>query len=143
MPGRSFNEPCPIASESGERYHSLLPELSATKRETHKELLPLLAEYGRTCKDIGCQRDQICVIAEDPCSIYRRDNCGSYPTCVKARAGGKNAVDLPINPSPHDFSFGENQPRESRFGLHFSMVLSVFHFFVNIRYRTGRRGKTE
>lgn len=136
MPGRSFNEPCPIASESGERYHSLLPELSATKRETHKELLPLLAEYGRTCKDIGCLRDQICVMAEDPCSLYQRDKCGSYPTCVKARPGGKNAVDLTINPSRTD----ENQPRENHFLFNpfQSMVFRLFHFFISIGYRTDR-----
>ena len=36
-------------------------------------------------------------MAEDPCSIYQRDNCGRYPTCAKAHPGGKNAVDLSIN----------------------------------------------
>lgn len=36
-------------------------------------------------------------MAEDPCSIYQRDNCGRYPTCAKSHPGGKNAVDLFIN----------------------------------------------
>lgn len=36
-------------------------------------------------------------MAEDPCSIYQRDNCGRYPTCAKAHPGGKNVVDLSIN----------------------------------------------
>ncbi|KAK1130108.1 hypothetical protein K0M31_019792 [Melipona bicolor] len=45
-------------------------------------------KYGRTCKDIGCRRDEVCVMAEDPCSIYQRDNCGRYPTCAKAHPGG-------------------------------------------------------
>ena len=44
-------------------------------------------KYGRTCKDIGCRRDEVCVMAEDPCSIYQRDNCGRYPTCTKVHPG--------------------------------------------------------
>ncbi|XP_043492268.1 uncharacterized protein DDB_G0283357-like [Polistes fuscatus] len=40
------------------------------------------SKYGRTCKDIGCRNDEVCVIAEDPCTSYS-DKCGSYPTCKK------------------------------------------------------------
>lgn len=49
-------------------------------------------KYGRTCKDIGCRRDEVCVMAEDPCSIYQRDNCGRYPTCSKAHPGEANCA---------------------------------------------------
>ncbi|XP_003698427.2 uncharacterized protein LOC100869201 [Apis florea] len=50
------------------------------------------SKYGRTCKDIGCMRDEVCVMAEDPCSIYQRDNCGRYPTCMKSRPGEANCA---------------------------------------------------
>lgn len=96
-PKRSFNEPYPIARSW------LTTRTFATKRELTASY-PLFAEYGRTCKDIGCMRDEVCVMAEDPCSIYQRDNCGRYPTCAKSHPGGKNAVGLSINmfhpPSP-------------------------------------------
>ncbi|XP_076235115.1 uncharacterized protein LOC143179687 [Calliopsis andreniformis] len=49
-------------------------------------------KYGRTCKDIGCRRDEVCVMAEDPCSIYQRDNCGRYPTCTKVHPGGASCT---------------------------------------------------
>ncbi|XP_036147817.1 uncharacterized protein LOC105831121 isoform X1 [Monomorium pharaonis] len=39
-------------------------------------------KYGRTCKDIGCRSDEMCVMAEDPCTAYT-DKCGRYPTCRK------------------------------------------------------------
>lgn len=42
-------------------------------------------------------RDEVCVMAEDPCSIYQRDNCGRYPTCKKSRPGGKNLHPLNID----------------------------------------------
>lgn len=38
----------------------------------------LRIEYGRTCKDIGCLNNEECVMAEDPCSYYSRDQCGKY-----------------------------------------------------------------
>ncbi|XP_076764804.1 uncharacterized protein LOC143431746 [Xylocopa sonorina] len=50
------------------------------------------SKYGRTCKDIGCRSDEVCVMAEDPCSIYQRDNCGRYPTCTKSRPGGASCA---------------------------------------------------
>lgn len=81
------------------RDHGVLLETFATKRKL-TERGGGFAEYGRTCKDIGCRRDEVCVMAEDPCSIYQRDNCGRYPTCAKAHPGGKNAVDLSINIIP-------------------------------------------
>jgi len=40
-------------------------------------------KYGRTCKDIGCLPSEACVMAEDPCSYGRQDQCGFYPTCQK------------------------------------------------------------
>ncbi|CAD1479263.1 unnamed protein product, partial [Heterotrigona itama] len=68
--------------------------------------------YGRTCKDIGCRRDEVCVMAEDPCSIYQRDNCGRYPTCAKAHPGvyptrtaGKIRPTPPPTPPPRSSSF--------------------------------------
>lgn len=47
------------------------------------------AEYGRTCKDIGCRSDEACVMAEDPCTGYS-DKCGRYPTC--RRTNGKEII---------------------------------------------------
>ncbi|XP_014211890.1 protein transport protein SEC9 isoform X2 [Copidosoma floridanum] len=41
------------------------------------------SKYGRSCKDIGCRSSEVCVMAEDPCTIHRPDSCGSYPTCKK------------------------------------------------------------
>ncbi|VVC95555.1 unnamed protein product [Leptidea sinapis] len=41
------------------------------------------SKYGRTCKDIGCLRNEVCVLAEDPCSYGHSSNCGTYPTCKK------------------------------------------------------------
>ncbi|KAI4485024.1 hypothetical protein M0802_012852 [Mischocyttarus mexicanus] len=42
------------------------------------------SKYGRSCKDIGCMRDEVCVVAEDPCTAYTEsDKCGLYPTCRK------------------------------------------------------------
>lgn len=45
-------------------------------------------EYGRTCKDIGCRSNEVCVMAEDPCSIQSRDHCGRYPTCARSGESG-------------------------------------------------------
>ncbi|KAK2578753.1 hypothetical protein KPH14_012279 [Odynerus spinipes] len=44
-------------------------------------------KYGRSCKDIGCLSSEVCVMAEDPCTIYTQDKCGRYPTCKKVNAG--------------------------------------------------------
>lgn len=41
------------------------------------------SKYGRTCADIGCPPSETCVMAEDPCSYGRRDECGMYPTCQR------------------------------------------------------------
>lgn len=44
------------------------------------------AEYGRTCKDIGCLPSETCVIAQDSCSWGQQDGkeCGNFPTCKKS-----------------------------------------------------------
>jgi hypothetical protein len=50
------------------------------------------SKYGRTCKDIGCRSDEVCVMAEDPCSGYRQDSCGRYPTCQRTSNGGESCT---------------------------------------------------
>ena len=44
------------------------------------------AEYGRTCKDIGCLPSETCIIASDSCSWSQQEGkeCGTYPTCKKS-----------------------------------------------------------
>ncbi|OAD62576.1 hypothetical protein WN48_06954 [Eufriesea mexicana] len=37
-------------------------------------------------------RDEVCVMAEDPCSLYQRDKCGLYPTCEKSHPGGASCA---------------------------------------------------
>lgn len=32
-------------------------------------------EYGRTCSDIGCLNNEVCVMQEEPCT-YSRTECG-------------------------------------------------------------------
>ncbi|KAF2887131.1 hypothetical protein ILUMI_19042, partial [Ignelater luminosus] len=39
--------------------------------------------YGRTCQDIGCPSNEVCVMQEDPCSRNKRADCGTYPTCKR------------------------------------------------------------
>lgn len=46
------------------------------------------SKYGRSCKDIGCRSNEICVMETDPCTIYSRDQCGSYPTCKRSENSG-------------------------------------------------------
>ncbi|CAH0564271.1 unnamed protein product [Brassicogethes aeneus] len=46
------------------------------------------SKYGRSCKDIGCRSNEVCVMENDPCSYYQRQNeCGAYPTCKKTTSG--------------------------------------------------------
>lgn len=47
------------------------------------------AEYGRTCKDIGCLPRETCVMAYESCSFSQQENvsCGRYPTCKKITDG--------------------------------------------------------
>ncbi|EFA08486.2 annexin A7 isoform X1 [Tribolium castaneum] len=53
------------------------------------ELGESYSKYGRTCKDIGCLTNEVCVMETDPCSYYQRQNeCGSYPTCKKMDNAG-------------------------------------------------------
>lgn len=51
-----------------------------------------VAEYGRTCSDIGCLSSETCVMAHDSCSYNERENkdCGRYPTCKKSGAAGSS-----------------------------------------------------
>lgn len=48
-----------------------------------------ISEYGRSCNDIGCRSNEECVMAEDPCPLYRPTECGRYPTCSPKNSGGK------------------------------------------------------
>uniref|UniRef100_A0A1Y1MF18 Follistatin-like domain-containing protein n=1 Tax=Photinus pyralis TaxID=7054 RepID=A0A1Y1MF18_PHOPY len=41
------------------------------------------SKYGRTCQDIGCLSNEVCVLKEKTCTTYNRDECGTYPTCEK------------------------------------------------------------
>ncbi|KAG7210175.1 hypothetical protein KM043_011734 [Ampulex compressa] len=42
------------------------------------------SKYGRSCKDIRCLSDQVCVMTEDACQSDLDTQCGRYPTCKKA-----------------------------------------------------------
>ncbi|KAK5641128.1 hypothetical protein RI129_009675 [Pyrocoelia pectoralis] len=42
------------------------------------------SKYGRTCQDIGCLSNEICVLKEKTCTPYNQDDCGTYPTCEKS-----------------------------------------------------------
>ncbi|XP_043471909.1 probable serine/threonine-protein kinase clkA isoform X2 [Leptopilina heterotoma] len=44
------------------------------------------SKYGRTCNDIGCPSNEVCVIKEDQCT-YSNSQCGRYPTCEKRSHG--------------------------------------------------------
>lgn len=57
-------------------------------------IIIMFTEYGRTCKDIGCLSNQVCVLAEDPCTFGHSTNCGTYPTCKKKTEveGGKSSI---------------------------------------------------
>uniref|UniRef100_A0ABD2W5V1 Uncharacterized protein n=1 Tax=Trichogramma kaykai TaxID=54128 RepID=A0ABD2W5V1_9HYME len=51
------------------------------------------SKYGRSCRDIGCRSDEVCVMAEDPCGSYtQRDSCGRYPTCQRSNSGGESCT---------------------------------------------------
>lgn len=40
-------------------------------------LFSLCLEYGRTCKDIGCLDNEVCVMESKPCGYYDAQNeCG-------------------------------------------------------------------
>lgn len=63
------------------------------------------AEYGRTCRDIGCLPREVCVMAYDTCSFSQQEgtNCGRFPKC-QAR------VDTPPQPQQNsgEARWGEN-----------------------------------
>lgn len=48
------------------------------------------SKYGRSCSDIGCRSNEECVMAEDPCPLYRSSSteCGKYPKCSVKNGGG-------------------------------------------------------
>lgn len=56
-------------------------------------LLFFCAEYGRTCKDIGCLPSETCVITQDSCSWGQQDGkeCGNFPTCKKSSTMNGNS----------------------------------------------------
>ncbi|XP_015117474.1 prisilkin-39 isoform X2 [Diachasma alloeum] len=56
------------------------------------------SKYGRSCKDIGCRTNEVCVMAEDPCTFGKRD-CGYYPTCTKSGDAGLLSCTSMICPS--------------------------------------------
>ncbi|XP_015180222.1 PREDICTED: FHA domain-containing protein FhaA-like isoform X2 [Polistes dominula] len=53
------------------------------------------SKYGRSCKDIGCRKDEVCVIAEDPCTVSS-DKCGFYPTCKKTSNSGFQSAGVDV-----------------------------------------------
>uniref|UniRef100_A0A0C9RG44 GRINA_2 protein n=1 Tax=Fopius arisanus TaxID=64838 RepID=A0A0C9RG44_9HYME len=57
------------------------------------------SKYGRSCKDIGCRSNEICVMAEDPCTYESRDRCGRYPTCTRNGAAGGLSCTTLVCPS--------------------------------------------
>jgi len=57
------------------------------------------SKYGRSCKDIGCLSNEVCVMETDPCSYYQRQNeCGSYPTCKKMANSGPRSCSTYVCP---------------------------------------------
>lgn len=65
--------------------------------ERRRVLGTLFAEYGRTCKDIGCLPSEVCSMAVEQCSYAQRDgkDCGSYPTCMRNPNGGGGGSQSP------------------------------------------------
>ncbi|PBC29347.1 hypothetical protein APICC_03350 [Apis cerana cerana] len=96
----------------------------------------ITSEYGRTCKDIGCMRDEVCVMAEDPCSIYQRDNCGRYPTCMKSRPGEANCASTLC---------GENEYCKTENGVPTCVKKSAVNGFesAGVSYVNGQRVNTD
>ncbi|XP_024938588.1 collagen alpha-1(IV) chain isoform X3 [Cephus cinctus] len=56
------------------------------------------SKYGRTCSDIGCLSNEVCVMAEDPCNGYSQE-CGRYPTCKRSSESGQQSCQTMICPS--------------------------------------------
>ncbi|XP_047364409.1 uncharacterized protein LOC124954862 isoform X2 [Vespa velutina] len=63
------------------------------------------SKYGRSCKDIGCRSDEVCVMAEDPCTDYS-DKCGRYPTCKKMNDRETSCASIICN--ENDYCRNEN-----------------------------------
>uniref|UniRef100_A0AAR5PJL4 Uncharacterized protein n=1 Tax=Dendroctonus ponderosae TaxID=77166 RepID=A0AAR5PJL4_DENPD len=56
-------------------------------------------KYGRSCKDIGCPGNQVCVMQTDPCSYYQRQGeCGQFPTCQKKSGGSARTCSTYVCP---------------------------------------------
>ncbi|XP_035723041.1 annexin B11-like isoform X2 [Vespa mandarinia] len=66
------------------------------------------SKYGRNCKDIGCRSDEVCVMAEDPCTDYS-NKCGRYPTCKKMNDRGFESAGVDIVNGQHVSSSDTNK----------------------------------
>ncbi|XP_046735648.1 adhesive plaque matrix protein-like isoform X4 [Diprion similis] len=53
-------------------------------------------KYGRSCKDIGCRSNEVCVMERKDCGTYESegDTCGRYPTCKRSSSTTESCTSL-------------------------------------------------
>lgn len=70
------------------------------------------SKYGRSCQDIGCLSNEICVLKEKPCTLHtRNDECGTYPSCEKKVGGGARTCENYVCPPSQICKVDKGMPK--------------------------------
>ncbi|XP_012271815.1 prisilkin-39 [Orussus abietinus] len=99
------------------------------------------SKYGRSCKDIGCLSNEVCIMAEDPCTLYSQNQCGRYPTCKKMSQAGALSCTTMICPSGQYCKTEDGKP--TCVNQVPNSVYDLFAEYVDVENRILRKRQSE